>query len=145
MNGSEHKDNGMSNEPIIIKSKEEATMFIAVYSALVSQIINRQVIADEADFAVRELRARMPEVAVSHSPTFPLGEEPRVVQCSDRKCDIVRGRGGREWWCETYKQWLVNDVAGYRGMYPSSEDAQAALRSLTHAQLTAPVGERRES
>jgi hypothetical protein len=130
----------MSNEPIILKP-DEVEFWKAVYIADTAHG-NGEDACHNADVAVHDLRRRMPEV--SHFPTFPLGEEPRVVQCVVGRWDIVRGPHDEkgDYWRNGH--WERSTQPG-GGTYDTQDEASGVLASLSDAQRTAPVGERCES
>jgi hypothetical protein len=122
----------VSTEPIIFETDEEVEFWKATYIKAIGIPA-----ADWADEAVRELRARMP--AAQSQPTYPPGEEPRVVQVHSGNWDIVRGphsKAGDYW---SHNRWRKN--AGFcGGAYGVEDNAREVFASLTPAQLAAPVG-----
>jgi hypothetical protein len=122
----------VSTEPIIFETDEEVEFWKATYIKAIGIPA-----ADWADEAVRELRARMPAAQVQ--PTYPPGEEPRVVRCEDGQWLIVRGKYGLEWWSPDTQMWSLHSDLG-TGIYLIQSDAASDFASMSPAQLAAQVG-----
>lgn len=78
-------------------------------------------------------------IPIKPTPTYPPGEEPRVVQCKDEYWLVVRGKEGLEWWSPSDQTWNPQENLD-SGISPTREDAVSDLNSLSPAQLAAPVG-----
>lgn len=129
----------MATEPIILNTAEEREFWKATFIASYREHVSLKRSCIDADAAVYELRARMPVAAAE--PTYPPGEEPRVVQCEDGLWDIVCGPHSKAGWTwgTSIREWVRN-VCFDKGRFGSEGAAKEALASLTPAQLAAPVG-----